>query len=641
MVTSTLSSSLHGVLTRARRYAPMAAIGLGVVLFVTVALVAGLRLARSGVLPGVMVADLELDGMSEPEVRQAIASYGDRRSEAELTVVREASTAEGDTGEPGTVSTTGAGLGYRLDVEATTTAVMRRGRQLNPFAALVDHIRAFGGTIRVRPEETIDQDELGEWVREAGRVLRVEPVEGSLAFEGATVVRVDPAPGAEVVEDALREEALAAFLEGRQSTVRARTRPIAPTTTTEDVDEVLEAARLALSAAVTLSRGDVALTFAPEQIGGVLEVRRRVDDGETSLELTADPDRLEAVVPDDQLAALESEPQDATFEVSGDNVTLVEHRDGFSFDAEIAAEQLVEVATGSGTRAAELDGSVTPPDLTTDEARALEITEQVSSFTTSYPCCQSRVTNIHRIAELVDGVVIEPGDTFSVNDFVGPRTVAKGFAPGGAIFDGEFVEQIGGGVSQFATTMFNTAFFGGYEIPDYKAHSYYISRYPVGREATLNYPNVDLKVHNNSPHGLLVKTSVTGTSLTVSFYGTKWVDVSDSTGARRNFREPPVRYEENPALAPGSERVVQSGRQGFDITVVRILAFPDGREERESYFTRYLPEPRVIERNSAPPPPPEGPDPGSPDGDGQTEDGDGTRTEPPPPQPTPPPDDGS
>lgn len=628
MVISTLSSSLTGALTRARpyarRYIRPAAIGVGAVLLVTVALVTGLRIARSGVLPGVMVADLDLSGMSEPEVRQAIASYGDRRSDAELTVIREDEAPQDDSAAPATVSATGAELGYRLDVEATTTAVVRRGRQLNPFTALADHVRAFGGTIRVRPEETIATEQLARWVEEAGRALRAEPVEGSLAFEGATVVRVDPAPGAEVIEDALREEALAAFLEGGQPTVRARTRPIAPTTTTEDVDEVLETARRALSAPVTLSRGDVAITLAPEQIGGVLEVRRRVDDGEATLELAADPDRLGALVPPEQLAALESEPQDATFEVSGNSVTLIDHRDGFSFDAPIAAEQLVEVATGSGSRSAELDGSVTPPDLTTDEARALEIVERVSSFTTSYPCCQSRVTNIHRIAELVDGVVIRPGETFSVNDFVGPRTVAKGFAPGGAIFDGEFVEQIGGGVSQFATTMFNAAFFGGYEIPDYKAHSYYISRYPVGREATLNYPNVDLKVHNNSPHGLLVKTSVTGTSVTVSFYGTTWVEISDSTGARRNFREPPVRYEENPALPPGSERAVQSGRQGFDITVVRILAFPDGREERESYFTRYLAEPRVIERNSAPPPPPEGQD-----GDDGGNGGDTTQTEPP------------
>jgi vancomycin resistance protein YoaR len=135
------------------------------------------------------------------------------------------------------------------------------------------------------------------------------------------------------------------------------------------------------------------------------------------------------------------------------------------------------------------------------------------------------VANIHRIADLVNGVLIRPGETFSVNAFVGPRTADKGFVSDATIQDGEFVDEIGGGVSQFATTMFNAAFFGGYDIPEHKPHSQYISRYPAGREATLDYPEVDLKIRNNSPHGLLVATSYTGTTVTVSFYGTPWVQV--------------------------------------------------------------------------------------------------------------------
>jgi vancomycin resistance protein YoaR len=199
----------------------------------------------------------------------------------------------------------------------------------------------------------------------------------------------------------------------------------------------------------------------------------------------------------------------------------------------------------------------------------------------------------------VNGVLVRPGETFSVNAFVGPRTRDKGFVSDATIQNGEFVDEIGGGVSQLATTMFNAAFFGGYDILEHKPHSQYISRYPAGREATLDYPNVDLKIRNNSPHGLLVATSYTGTTVTVSFYGTPWVQVEPLTGPRRNFTGPRTIFRENNALPLGTEQVVQQGEgQGFDITVVRVKRFPDGHEERDQFFTRYMAKPTIVERNT-------------------------------------------
>ena len=105
--------------------------------------------------------------------------------------------------------------------------------------------------------------------------------------------------------------------------------------------------------------------------------------------------------------------------------------------------------------------------------------------------------NIHRGADLLNNTIVEPGATFSLNDTLGPRTAERGFvvAP---VFYGEFTEDVGGGVSQLATTVFNAVFFGGYEDVYHKPHTIYISRYPMGREATVNYPSVDLKFRNNT-----------------------------------------------------------------------------------------------------------------------------------------------
>lgn len=588
-------------------------VGLLCVLLLGAALLLGLRLARPGALPGVTVNGVAVGGLADDALREAIAGAG----VADTIVTVSYRSQE--------VSATGSEIGYVLDVEGTERAAMRRGRQGNPITALIDHLRAFGSArLEVGILHDVDDDVLREWAVGVAEALDRPAVEATLEFSGDSFVRVEPVDGIEIDTDLVAERARAALLDGEPASFEAPGEAEPTETSTETLDAVAELAGRALSGPVTLRRGEGVLTVTPGQLAGLLAVER--DGGD--LTLVIDHAGTAALVDAELRQAFESDPVDARVELVGETVQISESTDGFRFDDDAAVAQIFEVATGQGPRDVELDGEILAPSLSTADAQALEITERVSSFTTHYQCCQSRVTNIQLIADMVDGVLIRPGETFSVNGHVGERTTAKGFVGGGAIFDGEFVEQIGGGVSQFATTMYNAAFFGGYEIPDYKAHSYYISRYPMGREATLNYPNVDLKVRNNSPYGLLVQTSHTSTSVTVTFWGKKWVEVSDIPGEPTNVREPPLQERENPDLPPGASRQVQSGRNGFDVTVIRVLTFPDGREERERIFTRYLPEPRIVEVNTAPPPPPEPepppePDPGEGDGGGDGGEGGG------------------
>ena len=169
-----------------------------------------------------------------------------------------------------------------------------------------------------------------------------------------------------------------------------------------------------------------------------------------------------------------------------------------------------------------------------EEAAKAGVKEPVGSFTTEHPAGQPRVQNIHRIADLTRGVYIPPGGSFSVNDFVGQRTEEKGFVSAPVIEDGVFTKDTGGGISQYATTLFNAAFFAGMDIPQYKAHSVFISRYPFGREATLAFPGVDLKISNPSPYGVMIWPSYTDSSITIDLYSTKWVEADQTaqTGAK-------------------------------------------------------------------------------------------------------------
>ncbi len=183
-----------------------------------------------------------------------------------------------------------------------------------------------------------------------------------------------------------------------------------------------------------------------------------------------------------------------------------------------------------------LDGGATFYRLLTrpdDDAEMLawadgsEIVEPVAEFTTNHPCCEGRVTNIQTMADYMRGTYLIPGETLSMNDYVGTRTREKGYVAAGAIRSGYMTEELGGGVSQFITTMFNASFYGGLDLDEYQSHSIYFSRYPFGREATLSMPGPDLVVTNNTAYPVLIWPTYTPTSITVTLYSTQNVDVAE------------------------------------------------------------------------------------------------------------------
>ena len=169
------------------------------------------------------------------------------------------------------------------------------------------------------------------------------------------------------------------------------------------------------------------------------------------------------------------------------------------------------------------------------------------------------------IARTVDGTLIAPGQSFSLNDVVGKRTKAKGYVEAPFILDGELSTDVGGGVSQFATTTFNAAFFAGLRLDRHQAHSFYISRYPPGREATVNYPSIDLQWTNTTSAPVLVRANTTATSLTVAIYG---------------------RGDGRIVQALSGPRQPVPGRN-FRISVSRILTVPGLAPARETFTTTY------------------------------------------------------
>jgi vancomycin resistance protein YoaR len=237
--------------------------------------------------------------------------------------------------------------------------------------------------------------------------------------------------------------------------------------------------------------------------------------------------RLELPVPAPVLLA----KGDASFSSMDVTARVVPGRAGAAIDIK-AAVGVLHIAVIAHSTQARIYVTTIDPEMTTSQASRID--QLIGTFTTLHPCCAPRVTNIHRIAELVDGTVIAPGTKFSLNATVGRRTAARGFVRAPAIADGELVEQLGGGVSQFSTTLFNAAWFAGLPIVKHQPHSEYIARYPPGREATLDFDTIDQVISNDTDVPVIIRAATTATSVTVALYGhTGNRRVDSSTGPRR------------------------------------------------------------------------------------------------------------
>ena len=175
------------------------------------------------------------------------------------------------------------------------------------------------------------------------------------------------------------------------------------------------------------------------------------------------------------------------------------------------------------------------------------------------------MTNIKRAAELLDGTVLTPRERFSLNEAIGQRTVEKGFVSAPQIRAGRLEDSVGGGISQVATTIYNAAFFAGLRIDEHQAHQFYISRYPMGREATVSWGGPEMICTNDWPVGVLIRSCGPTRSITVRLYSSKLGRrVETVTYEPYGYRAPTTNVSRNtrslPASASCSRRAPRGSR---------------------------------------------------------------------------------
>jgi vancomycin resistance protein YoaR len=488
-----------------------------------------------------------------------------------------------------------ARLGVHVDVERTVRAALAVGREGGLVARAVDHFRRGSAPREVSVVGTLDQAALGTALETwEAAALTDRPSAGGIEV-AASVVKEMPPKGGRRIETAVASARLLAQV--LSSEPREVELPLvsAPAPLPADAASGAAAeARALVQGPVTLASTEPAqtVTLGLAELGAMLTTER---DG-ARLKLAFAPERL-AKLFEAARARIEREPLDAKFEVSPvGTLGVVPSRPGLRIELERVPAALLAAAK-SPTRTAELPLVERPePALSTAQAEALGVKGLVSSFTTRHPCCEKRVANIHRIADLLDGQVVLPGQTVSVNALVGPRTLKRGFVPAPTIEEGEMVDSIGGGISQFATTFFNALFHGGYDIIERQPHTYWFPRYPMGHEATLSWPKPDIIFKNDTQAGLLIKTAYTGTTITVKLYGDNGGrKVRAEVSGRQNVVKAPLEIWPNPSVPPDEEKVKEPGGIGWSVIVSRIVTFADGTKKEEKRRVTYKARTRRVE----------------------------------------------
>lgn len=538
-------------------------IGLGGILY-------GVDLAMSeGKVPrGVTVGGVDISGVDKSQAEQRLRNDLGERTRQPVTVLA------------GNMSTKLEPTQSGMQVDWGATVDQAGQQPLNP----ITRIRSFFETREVGIISKITDENLNRSLNRVERELTRDPQNAELSVntEGKADIKEDK-PGQTVDRELLSSEVRDNWLntDGRVN--------VEATITPADADK--DAAERAAKQYVVPATAKKLVFHGREKVDGVITPQNwhdiltfKVEGGEFMPQWNTE--KVQEIL-GEQLSSTEVEYRDASFEFHGDDIEVVPSKDGVAIQWKETLGDFQAKALDKKKRDHQVLYEEKKAKYTTAQAKKAHFDDVVGTFTTG-GFSGSSGTNIRRVAEMVDGAIVLPGETFSLNGHTGPRGTEQGFVESGIIIDGHAGKAVGGGISQFATTLYNASYFAGMEDVAHTPHSYYISRYPAGREATVYEGAIDLKFKNPFDTPVRIRTRVSDGDVTVELRGVKQVDVESIPGERTNPTSP------KKIELDGDECSPSSGAPGFTTTDTRVVKDLKGKElSRETQRTVYDPQPIV------------------------------------------------
>jgi vancomycin resistance protein YoaR len=567
-----------------RRGAVVAFLAAGAIALIGV-LFAGSSATLAG---GVEIAGVDVGGLTP---RKAEVLLERRARELARTPVRFVAAGR-------TFRMTPAMLGVEGDWRGAVALARREGDGFGPVRALRRlHTRVFGEEIS--PRFTVYSGALKYELEQIQRAVDRPRREAGLRRQGLRV-RVVPGRSGLALERRAAADAIVRSL-GSLERTGAVALPVAarpPRVTASMLAPAAQRARTAMSAPVRLVYGKTTLRLPRWRIAQMLSFPKN-----GGRQVTIEGRRADAWFA--RLAdRVNRAPVDAGFAVTVGGIRVVPSKQGRALDVPATARALERAAFSGTDRTAGLVVHTAQPERGTAEARRMGIDGVVASYTTTYGGTPGRLHNVQLVADLIDNALIGPGSTFSFNATTGERNAEKGFQEAPVIINGELQNGIGGGVCQVSTTVFNAAFDAGLPIIERTNHALYIDHYPLGRDATVNFPDLDLKFRNDTGKWLLLRTFVGSGSLTVNLYGTPQDRrVETETAPLEVTGDVPTKKISDPTLLRGKEVVEESGNPPRETSVRRIVYDANGKLLYDtSWRSFYVAEPTVVRVGTKAPP---------------------------------------
>ncbi len=576
----------------------------GVLLFLvlTTAWTLGYQLLYAGrIFPGVSVAGVDLSGL-RPSVAAVKLNQALSYPITGKILFRD--------GEKAWIASP-AQLGMVFDPSSSATAAYRLGRSGGLFGALSGQMRAAGRGVSIPPAVIFDQRVAYQYLSQMSSQIDQQVVEASLSLEGTNVVARPGQVGRELKIDATLiylAAQLQTFSDGEVQLVVQQVQP-----QILDVSAQADTARQILSQPLTLTIPNATANdagpyvYTPEVVANLLAVQRLQNGNQSAVQVALNPTALrDLLVP--VKTQVDRLPSDAKFnfnEQTGQLELVTDSQVGRAVDVD-ASIKAINDAIVRGEHTASLVVSETQPKISgTATAQQLGITQLIASQTSYfYTSSDARIQNIVAASKQFDGVLVAPGEIFSMGQHLGDVSLDNGFAEAMIIYGGKTIKGVGGGVCQVSTTLFRTAFFAGFPIIERTPHAYRVYYYEfiasgaqdprlAGLDATVYFPLVDFKFKNDSPYWILMKTevNVAARTLTWKFFSTPdgrsvtW----DTTGPTNIVPAPAPSFEENPELKKNEMKQVDWAAQGSDVTVTRTVTRNGQVISQDTISTHYEP----------------------------------------------------
>lgn len=471
-----------------------------------------------------------------------------------------------------------ASAGLSIDYDKTLNGLT--GFDLNP----VTIFERFTGQQHRDPVSVIDEAKLLASLDQLAPKVAVKTTEGKLAFDGSTPVLTKPITGVSLnVEDAVNVVSTGWFDAPKALELPSTMQE--PKTSLATLEAALQdQAKPLVSGPIKLTDGTTTASLTPEQLAATASFK--ISDNK--VEMTLDTEKLVKAASADS-SGFKSTAKEAKIVLSGGKPKIIPSQNGTVIESK-DLDKLVLAASKDDARSAKVTLTTTEPELTTEKAKKLGVKNEIVHFSTPYPASDTvRTKNLYAGTARLNGVVVMPGETFSLEKALGAITTANGYYGSGVVVNGFATEAVGGGLSQVSTQLYNVGFLAGYDDITHKPHSRWFERYPAGREATLWEGQVDMAWKNNTPYAVMIQAWVGGGEVHTRLWSTKYWTVGSDSSAKHNITKPGVEYNPAENCKPES-----GGKQGFSIDVTRTRSSAKETLPAETKSWTYQPWNKVI-----------------------------------------------